>query len=258
MLFDGALRFAHQAKAAIESREIEAASNASIKVQNIVNELMSSLDQELIAPELYRNLMSLYSFVHKRMVAANLERNSAAVDEAVEVLTNLRQVWQDAIGQVLAENGGKMPAMPDRPLKVEPSTQNYDAPKAPPSQPLHPSIVGTPRGAPAGPRSVGVGRLTGAQVYANQPSGQAPQAPAQSPTGAAASQKFPLPPNGPAPSHPPSPAAAQPPAAPQPPRPPAPGRPAFQPPAAKAPTPPAPSGPAASGMQRPKINLNKK
>jgi flagellar protein FliS len=287
MLFDGAIRFAHQTKAAIEAREIENASNASIKVQNIVNELMSSLDQELIAPELYRNLMSLYSFVHKRMVNANLERNAAAVDEAVEVLTNLRGVWQEAISQVLADNGGKMPAASDRPMRVEASQSSYQSQGQTSGAPLSPSIIGTPRGGQAGPRTHGMGRIAGAQVYASQPAGQVPLPGTDSPTGAAASQKFPLPPGqtgggtgGGTPPPPRTGGGTPPPprtggGTPPPPRtgggtPPPPnaqpGRPAFQPPAAAAPArppvppqaPAKPTAPAGGGMQRPKINLNKK
>lgn len=109
MLFDGAVKFAHQAKGAIERRDIEAISENCVKVQKIMTELMSALDKEMIASELYRNLMSLYTFCHKRMVAANLERNTGLVDEAIVVLGHLRQVWKDAVDKVTVENGGKFP-----------------------------------------------------------------------------------------------------------------------------------------------------
>lgn len=109
MLFDGAVRFAHQAKSAIEVRNIEQVSVNCLKVQNIMTELMSSLDKDLISDELYRNLMSLYAFVHKRMVSANLDRNPAHIDEAVTILHQLRGVWQEAIARALEEHGGKLP-----------------------------------------------------------------------------------------------------------------------------------------------------
>ena len=47
MLFDGAIRFAHQAKAGIEARNIQDTANNCIKVQNIMSELMGALDGAL-------------------------------------------------------------------------------------------------------------------------------------------------------------------------------------------------------------------
>jgi|GEM_PF-151074 len=109
MLFDGALKFAHQALQSLESRNIENLAVFSIKVQNIMTELMGALDEELISEALYTNLMSLYHFVHKRMVHGNIERNPGYIKESIQVLEQLRGVWKSAVDQALEENGGKMP-----------------------------------------------------------------------------------------------------------------------------------------------------
>lgn len=109
MLFDGALKFAHQAGQALEAKNIEQLATFSIKVQNIMTELMGALDEELISTALYTNLMSLYAFVHKRMVSGNIDRDPAAIKEAIQVIEQLRGVWQGAIDQALEENGGKLP-----------------------------------------------------------------------------------------------------------------------------------------------------
>ncbi len=111
LLFDGALKFAHQTKVAIEARNIEAISTNSIKVQSIVSELMSSLDDDLISEELYKNLINLYAFVHKRMVSANLQRKTSFVDEAIQIIERLRGIWSEAVEQSLEENGGSLESL---------------------------------------------------------------------------------------------------------------------------------------------------
>jgi len=280
MLFDGAIRFAFQAKAAIEARQIEQASNLCIKVQNIVNELMSSLDRELITAELYTNLMSLYSFVHKRMVQANIERNPAHVDEAVEILNRLRLVWKDAIDTVLAENNGRLP---DRSEVTPPENS---AAKLSIGAAGDAAISLAPRSGQLSAdeaRPATLGKNTAQTAYANtgRPPADSPvksplnvpnaspvpSASPLAPAAAAASQKFPMPttpgaPGAPsAPSRPMPPAGPTPPGGPRPPvggptppsfpagagappkpagPPPPGGRPAFVAPTANAPTPPGP------------------
>ena len=125
MLLDGAIKFAHQAKAAIEGKNIENCSENCVKVQKILTELMGSLDEELIAPELYKNLMSLYGFCHKRMVSANIERSLPHADEAIAILYRLREIWRGAIDSVMSENDGKMPSEEEILVKagIDPATR---------------------------------------------------------------------------------------------------------------------------------------
>lgn len=141
MLFDGAIKFCHQAKGAIEAKDIEGISTYCIKVQNIMTELMSTLNRDMIDETLYRNLMSLYAFVHKRMIAANLERNLKAVDESLDILGRLRGMWSETIARVLAENGGKLPDPPPAGISTVSA-----APK--PAQAPVPAPVATPTAVP--------------------------------------------------------------------------------------------------------------
>ncbi|NUQ35448.1 MAG: flagellar export chaperone FliS [Planctomycetaceae bacterium] len=149
MLFDGAIKFAHQAKAAMQVKNIEVMSDCCVKVQKIITELMSTLDADLIPPELYKNLMSLYTFCHKRMVAANIERNPLYVDEAITVINQLREVWKQAIDKVLDEFGGRLPTQDEiqgridgaRPARSVPSAQGNGAPKSVPAPAARPTAT---------------------------------------------------------------------------------------------------------------------
>src|SRR5438128_10905111 len=59
MLYDGAIRFAEQAKAALQKKEFEQSYNAISRAQKIITELSCSLKHDL-APELCGKLSSLY------------------------------------------------------------------------------------------------------------------------------------------------------------------------------------------------------
>ena len=97
MLFDGAIRFAEQARPKMtDKQDIESAHNLLIKAQRIVMELLSALDKTIEA-ELYRNLTGLYVFIYGRLVQANMQREPALLDEAIRILRMLRGTWAEAI-----------------------------------------------------------------------------------------------------------------------------------------------------------------
>ncbi len=97
MLFDGAIRFTDRARADIEARQFESSYNMLVRAQRIMIELMSALDAKQVPPDLHRNLTSLYAFVYRRLVAANIERNVGPADEALQILRHLRETWILAI-----------------------------------------------------------------------------------------------------------------------------------------------------------------
>jgi flagellar protein FliS len=92
MLYDGALRFALQARDAVERRDIPARREAIARVLAIVSELQSTLDVER-GGELAASLDRLYAFVVDRLMTASFQQNPALLDDAVAVLTTLREGW---------------------------------------------------------------------------------------------------------------------------------------------------------------------
>ncbi|MCV6589893.1 MAG: flagellar export chaperone FliS [Marinobacterium sp.] len=92
MLFEGAMKFLVQAKAAIEHGSIEGRTKYINNASNIVFALNDYLDFEkggAIAEELSR----LYDYMLRRMVEANRNNSAEACDEVVSLLTELRQGW---------------------------------------------------------------------------------------------------------------------------------------------------------------------
>lgn len=95
MLFDGAIKFANQAKDMISHRQLEKANEKLIRCQDIVNELITSLN--LDTGEIANNLHQLYSYIYERLVQANIKKDIEQLDEAIYMLSELRDTWRQVV-----------------------------------------------------------------------------------------------------------------------------------------------------------------
>jgi len=102
MLYDGAIRFCEQARAAIDKGEIEPSYHLLCKAEKIMLELTNSLRDEL-APEACANMRGLYLFCYQRLTEASMTRKAAKVDEALTTLRHLRETWIMVMEKVKAE-----------------------------------------------------------------------------------------------------------------------------------------------------------
>ncbi len=93
MLYDGAIRFARQAREAIQRNDLEMSCEKLLRAQRIVLELQNGLRPEVNAA-LCEQLAGLYTFVHGRLVDANIERDPTAIDEALQILEHQRETWR--------------------------------------------------------------------------------------------------------------------------------------------------------------------
>jgi flagellar protein FliS len=95
MLFDGAIRFSKQGQDHMEKGEIEQANFKLIRAQDIVNELILSLNLEV--GEIAQSLQQLYTYIYDLLVQANIKKESDKVNEAVRMLTELRDTWEQVV-----------------------------------------------------------------------------------------------------------------------------------------------------------------
>ncbi len=102
MLYNGAIKFINESIAAINDGAIEKAHNANIKTQNIIRELMATLD---IQYDISKNYMALYDYIEFRLQNANYKKDIAQLEEAKGLITELRDVWVSAIKKVRQERG---------------------------------------------------------------------------------------------------------------------------------------------------------
>ena len=94
MLYNGALKFIKQTKLAIEEQNIVKAHEASLKVQNILYELMSTLNKEYtISKEFSR----LYEYMLQRTIEANMRKDLEVLNEVEDLFMQFRDVWKEAM-----------------------------------------------------------------------------------------------------------------------------------------------------------------
>lgn len=96
MLYDGAIKNLNQAVESFSSshRKYDVISNAILKAQDIISELMVSLDFEK-GGEISRNLFSLYTFMNNQLLTANLKKEKNPVEEVKKMLMELREAWAE-------------------------------------------------------------------------------------------------------------------------------------------------------------------
>ncbi|MCU6664631.1 MAG: flagellar export chaperone FliS [Silvania sp.] len=95
LLFDGALSAMKRAMILIEQGDIAGKGLALTKAINIIsNGLQSGLNHE-IGGELTTNLDSLYDYMTRRLLQANLHNDLDAINEVVELLNNIADAWKE-------------------------------------------------------------------------------------------------------------------------------------------------------------------
>ncbi|HEX5213981.1 MAG TPA: flagellar export chaperone FliS [Vicinamibacterales bacterium] len=95
MLYDGALRFLNEARAAHARSDMRARGAALRRVAAIVAECQSTLDLErggAVAAELDR----LYSYISARLLDITVKRDATAIDETYKLMSTLREAWAQA------------------------------------------------------------------------------------------------------------------------------------------------------------------
>ena len=96
MLYDGALKYLRFALAAMKEKKVEEAHRNLVRVQDILNELMSTLNFD--AGEISGKLYSLYEYMNRELIDANIQKDGKKVEKVYGMLEELRNVWMKAIG----------------------------------------------------------------------------------------------------------------------------------------------------------------
>lgn len=99
MLYDGALRFGEQARAALEQQDFERSYELISRVQKIISELSGSLKHD-VSPELCGKLSSLYNYAYRLLIDANVDHNLASLEEALSILRYQRETWAMLLDQL--------------------------------------------------------------------------------------------------------------------------------------------------------------
>ncbi|MDI3328442.1 MAG: flagellar export chaperone FliS [Alicyclobacillaceae bacterium] len=93
MLYDGLVQFLEGAREALSARRWEDAHRQLVRSQDILRELMVTLNMEY---EISRSLMALYDYYYRRLVEANVKKETGPVEEVLAHVRELREAWAQA------------------------------------------------------------------------------------------------------------------------------------------------------------------
>jgi len=96
LLYDEAIKKCKMACKAIEDSKPELAHEQLIKTQAIIDELYFSVNKEQ-GGEIAENLLALYDYMKRRLVEANIKKDIEIINEVINMVTELRQTWQEAV-----------------------------------------------------------------------------------------------------------------------------------------------------------------
>lgn len=106
LLFDGALSALVRARLFMQQGELAAKGEALSKAINIIdNGLKAGLDNDK-GGEIAENLSSLYDYMIRRLMLANLRNDVELIEEVEGLLTNIADAWK----QISPLNAAREPA----------------------------------------------------------------------------------------------------------------------------------------------------
>ena len=105
MCYDKSIQFIKQAKAECAQGAFEKKARLLQKTLDIINELQSALDFNK-GGEIARNLDAIYSYLTRRLIRGDVEKDDSAFDETVRLLSDLKEAWE---GIAYDEKSQKIP-----------------------------------------------------------------------------------------------------------------------------------------------------
>ncbi len=92
MLYDGAIKFLNIAIDSMKPQTYDIANNNIIKAQDIITELLLSLNMKE-GGEISQNLFNLYMYFKKTLLEANIKKDTEMIKGVLELLKELRDAW---------------------------------------------------------------------------------------------------------------------------------------------------------------------
>ncbi|MFC4557519.1 flagellar export chaperone FliS [Virgibacillus kekensis] len=96
MLYNGCVKFIKQAMKDLENKNFEAKNTNIQKAQNIIRELMVTLDPEV---EISKQFMPLYEYILHQLKEGNVKNEKAPLEDALGFVVEFRDTWKQVIKQ---------------------------------------------------------------------------------------------------------------------------------------------------------------
>lgn len=96
MLYNGCIKFIKQAMKDMQKQSYEAKNTNIQKAQNIIRELMLTLDTKV---EISQQIMPLYEYILHQLKEGNVKNDEALLQEALTYVIEFRDTWKEVIKQ---------------------------------------------------------------------------------------------------------------------------------------------------------------
>jgi flagellar protein FliS len=116
MLYEAAIKNLKKAGDAIDGADLQMKSRAIIKVHDVLNELLNSLNFEVESSIPY-DLERLYNYMIEQLVKANMDNSKETLDFVRRLMEELLASWKVAVDQVAKVNHAQQKTV--EPLDVE-------------------------------------------------------------------------------------------------------------------------------------------
>lgn len=94
MLYNGCIKFLHLAKRSIQEKDIEGKHLNLTKAQNIISELIVTLNYDY---DISKEMRRLYDYMNRRLVEANIKNDLDIVNEVEGLVIEFRDTWKEVI-----------------------------------------------------------------------------------------------------------------------------------------------------------------
>ena len=102
LLYDALVKNLTRAERNLQAKDLEQAHEALLKSQDIVLELISSLDVSAAgeADQIARQIAPLYEYMYRRLLDASVHKDTEPVAEVRRLVMPVREAWRFALEQV--------------------------------------------------------------------------------------------------------------------------------------------------------------
>lgn len=94
MLYEGAIKFCNKALYSLELDDIAKVNENLLKAQRIITELRSTLDFKY---PIAREFETVYDYIYRRLVDANIKKNTEILEEALDYIRQMRDTWKEVM-----------------------------------------------------------------------------------------------------------------------------------------------------------------
>lgn len=118
MLYEGAIRFLKSATENLNPKSYDKVNDQIIKSQDIITELMLSLDMEG-GGDIAKNLFSIYVYMKRRLLEANIQKDKGVIDEVINLLEQLKGAWDEVAQKELVKPSQPNPTSREHSFSIQ-------------------------------------------------------------------------------------------------------------------------------------------